>query len=85
MLSRCCILLLWLLPCIFATEEAAGIHWSELSVSTDGAASTTILHPFSGMVENGHVCSVIGPSGAGKLSFLTALAGSSSFYVQGNV
>lgn len=54
--------------------SAAGIVWQDLSLTTtDG--KTIILHPFSGRVAAGQVCGILGPSGAGKTSFLTALAG----------
>ena len=48
-----------------------------------------LLHPTSGYIENGSLCGIIGPSGAGKTSFLNALGGttprSSGVYLTGSV
>ncbi|KAL7534006.1 hypothetical protein ACHAXR_008946 [Thalassiosira sp. AJA248-18] len=51
--------------------------------------SEWLLHPSTGFVENGSLCGIIGPSGAGKTTFLSALGGttprSSGVYLTGSV
>lgn len=51
--------------------------------------SEWLLHPSSGFIENGSLCGIIGPSGAGKTTFLSALGGttprSSGVYLTGSV
>lgn len=39
--------------------------WNELSVRT--LKGHTLLRQFSGSVEDGEVCGILGPSGAGKV------------------
>jgi ABC-type multidrug transport system ATPase subunit len=68
-------------------SSSSGLVWHDLSVQTaDGAF---LLHPSQGFVPSGHVCGVIGPSGAGKTSFLSSLGGticsSSGLQVNGEV
>eukprot|EP00550_Attheya_septentrionalis_P000790 CAMPEP_0198289818 /NCGR_PEP_ID=MMETSP1449-20131203/7884_1 /TAXON_ID=420275 /ORGANISM="Attheya septentrionalis, Strain CCMP2084" /LENGTH=706 /DNA_ID=CAMNT_0043988211 /DNA_START=248 /DNA_END=2368 /DNA_ORIENTATION=+ len=64
-----------------------GIWWKDLGVMQKNGHF--LLNPFSGFVENGHVCGIIGPSGSGKSTFLAALGGStlkqSGLHVSGSV
>ena len=78
-----CQVLVWLLLSSFVLSDEAGVHWSELSVSTHD--NKGVVHPFSGSIANGQICGVIGPSGAGKSSFMTALGGSSTLNVDGRI
>ena len=76
--------LVWVWLCSSSVlSDEAGIHWSNLSVSTDDGA--VLVHSFSGSIANGHACGVIGPSGAGKSCFLAALGGASSLHVGGYI
>jgi ABC-type multidrug transport system ATPase subunit len=61
----------------------AGLYWSNMSVIH--ASGVPILHPFSGFLENGQICAVIGPSGSGKSSLLNAIGGCSDLPVKGDV
>lgn len=62
-----------------------GLLWQGLSVAT--SSNDYLLHPTSGFVENGHICGILGPSGAGKTTFLSSIAGrpESSLQVNGEV
>jgi ABC-type transport system involved in cytochrome bd biosynthesis fused ATPase/permease subunit len=65
-----------------------GMWWKDLGVMQKNGHSF-LLNPFSGFVENGHVCGIIGPSGSGKSTLLAALGGStlkqSGLHVSGSV
>lgn len=62
-----------------------GLLWQGLSVAT--SSNDYLLHPTSGFVENGHICGILGPSGAGKTTFLSSIAGrpEASLRVNGQV
>jgi len=50
----------------------SGLRWVNLSVSSD---ANYLVHPSHGFVPDGCLCGVIGPSGAGRSTFLAALGG----------
>ena len=55
------------------TTASGGVFWEDLQVvAADG---TVLLEPFSGSVANGQLCGILGPSGAGKTTFLSAIGG----------
>lgn len=60
-----------------------GLVWSDLSVISD--QGKVLLDDCSGVVANGMVCGVLGPSGSGKSSFLAALGGQQTLSVHGQV
>ena len=81
-------------PCPLTTALMLD-EYNNISESFDGKHqhclddSMWLLHPSSGIVENGKLCGIIGPSGAGKTSFLNALGGttprSSGLHLTGSV
>lgn len=67
-------------------DDDGGLVWEDLSLTADPKGDATILHPFSGRVPAGQVCGLLGPSGAGKTSFMSALADrTSSLVMDGQV
>ena len=50
----------------------ASVYWHELSLN---AGNATLVHRHSGAARAGRLTGVLGPSGAGKTSLLSALAG----------
>lgn len=68
-----------------AEDPSGGLLWQDLSVVTPD--NHYLLHPSSGFVENGAVCGILGPSGAGKTTFLSSIAGrpEASLNLYGNV
>jgi len=56
--------------------STSGLYWNNLSVQD--AKGKFLLHNFSGRVENGHVCGILGPSGAGKTCTLSSIGGTIS-------
>jgi ABC-type uncharacterized transport system YnjBCD ATPase subunit len=64
------------------TEQDDGLLvWDNLSVNVSTTLTgndVVLLHPTSGQVPAGHLCGILGSSGAGKSTFLRALAGMSS-------
>lgn len=62
-----------------------GLVWQDLSVGTSN--NDILLHPSSGFISNGQIAGILGPSGAGKTTFLSAIAGSpeASLHVEGEV
>ncbi|CAB9528087.1 Putative white-brown complex homolog protein 30 [Seminavis robusta] len=65
--------------------SSSGLLWQDLSVMTP--SSQCLLRSSSGFVENGHICGILGPSGAGKTTFLSTIAGrpEASLHVNGQV
>lgn len=47
------------------TLTKSGLFWNNLSVQIPGGQF--LLHKFHGFIPNGHICGIIGPSGAGKV------------------
>ena len=48
-------------------NPVSGLYWNDLSVqTTDGAF---LLHNCNGFIPDGQMCGILGPSGAGKVSF----------------
>jgi ABC-type multidrug transport system ATPase subunit len=45
----------------------SGLFWTNFSVQT--ADGSFLVQEWSGFVRNGHICGVLGPSGAGKEQF----------------
>lgn len=46
-------------------DGGGGLYWNDLSVQmTDG---TFLLHNCHGFIADGHMCGILGPSGAGKV------------------
>ena len=43
-----------------------GLHWNNLSVQTSDGKF--LLHNCHGFIPDGHLCGILGPSGAGKVS-----------------
>lgn len=55
-------------------RAGGGLVWKDLSVRTRkrmNGSTTFLLQNCSGMIPNGHLCGLLGPSGAGKVSTAT--------------
>jgi ABC-type multidrug transport system fused ATPase/permease subunit len=55
----------WALASGNKTLATSGLFWNNLSVQIPGGHF--LLHDFTGFIPNGHICGILGPSGAGKV------------------
>lgn len=60
-----------------SSSEEDGIYWHDLTVASHSTGDV-LLYPSTGQVAKGHICGIIGSSGAGKSTFLAALGGTTS-------
>jgi hypothetical protein len=70
-----------------STGITSGLYWNDLSVQT--SSGHYLLNPTHGFVGDGQVCGILGPSGAGKTTFLSSVGGtissSSGLEIQGDI
>jgi ABC-type lipoprotein export system ATPase subunit len=70
-----------------STGATSGLYWNDLSVQT--SSGHYLLYPTHGFVGDGQICGILGPSGAGKTTFLSSVGGtissSSGLEIQGDI